>query len=191
MRAMGWIVPLALVAGCHKGPEVHADNAIVAEVRDKVQAATANGAGWLKPGAWKATMTMDEMSLPGLPPEAAARMKQVTASAHDMDSCLTPEQARKPGADFWGGKEKNCQYDHFDMADGKIDIAMTCSGDAEGRGAMTMAMNGRYAPDDYHLAMQSRAETGPGGMGPMTMKMHLDAKRVGDRCSDDGKESNG
>ena len=39
-------------------------------------------------------------------------------------------------------------------------------------------MDGSYSPDAYRMDMASKAE-GAGPMGAMTMKMTVDAKRVG------------
>ena len=174
------IVMLSAIAltACNRQPEVHATNASVEDVANQV--ARAGGAdSFVRAGKWSSTVTIDEMSAPGMPPQAAAQMKQMTARTHDVESCLTPEQAKKPKPDFFTGKDNGCRYDNFTMAGGKIDMTMRCSGGhAMGTGT-TMHMTGTYAPDAYHMAMESHVDTGT-NVGAMTMKMHVDAKRIGE-----------
>ena len=49
-----------LLAACNKGPEVHEENASVAEVANKV--AEAGGASqFVRPGRWESTVTIEEI----------------------------------------------------------------------------------------------------------------------------------
>ncbi|HEX6217697.1 MAG TPA: DUF3617 family protein, partial [Sphingomicrobium sp.] len=59
---------------------------------------------------------------------------------------------------------------------------MRCSRDS---GAQVMQLQGTYSPDSYTMQMAMKADGGQGPARDMTMKMRVDAKRVGD-C--DGKE---
>ena len=68
------------------------------------------------------------------------------------------------------------------MGNGKIDAEMHC---AQQGASQKMTMAGTYGPDAYSMHMTSTTESGPAG-GAMTMKMAVDAKRVGE-CT--GKES--
>ena len=166
------------LAACNSSPSVEAKNATVAEVAAKV--AAAGGAdSFVRAGKWSSTMTMDEMSAPGMPPQAAAQMKQMMGHSRTSESCLTPEQAKKPKPDFFSGKDNGCRYDNFTMAGGKIDMTMRCSGGHAMGAGTTMHMTGTYAPGEYHMAMETHADTGT-KVGAMVMKMHIDAKRIGE-----------
>ncbi len=118
-----------------------------------------------------------------MPPQMADRMKSMMAEhrQHSAESCLTPEEAKRPREDFFAGDNKNCRYDHFTMSGGRIDAEMNCS---ERGAAQTMVMQGTYGPDEYQLKMSMKADDGAGPAGGMTMTMHVDAKRLGE-C--DGK----
>lgn len=183
MNKVAWVVPLLLTAACHREAAVHADNASVAEVQAKVGAATRGGSQtFLKPGQWRASLAIDEMSMPDMPREVADRVKSVSAQVHDIDSCLTPEEARHPNSQFWGDHAENCRYEHFDMAGGRIDMTLVCPGNGGGeRATSRMHLTGTYGPDDYHIAMDNQVETGVANA--MRMKMHIDAKRVADQCA--------
>lgn len=165
------ILPLA---ACNKAPEVSATNATQKEVAEKVAAANAGGT-MIEPGRWEGSMTMHEMDMPGLPPEVKAQMKKQLSTTHNFVNCVTEEDVKNQKA-LYTGDDKNCKYDHFTLGGGKIDAVMTCNrGDG---GKMAMTMTGDYASGRYHMDMTTRAE-GAGPMGSMTMKMSVDAKRVG------------
>jgi Protein of unknown function (DUF3617) len=181
MKSMLLGVAAAAVAlgACNKSPKVDEKNATPAEVANAVrESGVANGM-FLRAGEWRIMSTLDEMSMPGMPPEAQAEMKRVTATQQDrgFQYCLTPEEAKEPRGKFFGGKEaNNCRYDHFTMGNGKIDAEMRCPGEPSGQ--MVMTMNGTYSPDAYSTKMSMEVQGGH--EGTMTMKLHSDAKRIGE-----------
>ena len=65
--------------------------------------------------------------MPGMPAEMASQMKGITNRIETDQQCLTPEEAKRPKEDFFAGDNKNCRYDHFTMAGGKIDALMKCT----------------------------------------------------------------
>ena len=173
-------VALALLAGCNRSPSVTATNASAAEVATKM-AAAGGAESFVRPGQWSTTVTIDEMTAPGMPPSVQAQMKQHAAVAHTTASCLSPAEARKPTAEMFNGGSNNCSYNRFVMGGGKLDMDMRCTATGEsGTVNQQMTVTGTYDPDHYEMAMTSATDTGRGGMGPMAMKMHLTAKRLGD-----------
>jgi hypothetical protein len=174
MKAVMLAVPLMLISACDSGPSVKVDNAKPSEVADKVRAA-GGGSEFVQPGKWVSTVTIEEMNIPGMPPEFAAKMKEKMAAATNVESCLTPEQAKRPKEDFFTGADKNCRYDHFEMDGGKIDAALTCTHEEM---VQKMTMAGSYSPERYDMAMTTRMEGG-GPQSGTTMKMRVEAKRTG------------
>lgn len=171
-----------LLAACNSGPAVTAQNASVGEVAEQVAKAQAGGQ-FIAPGRWEATMTIEKLEIPGMPPEMAKKMESHMGKGRVIVSCLTPEEVKKPKEGFFGGQEGNCRYDRFTMADGKIDGEMKCSGDGANR---TMTMTGTYSPDTYTMSVSSTGQgTADNPMGAMSMKMTMAAKRTG-ACT--GKE---
>lgn len=180
MKRFALFVPLVLAA-CNSSPTVTAENASVAEVAEKVAAARGNAA-FISPGRWEATMTVQDISMPGLPPEATAQMKAQMGKSQQIISCLTKADVEKPSEGFFaGGEDKSCRYDRFTMAGGKIDASMSCK---RGDATQTMTMTGTYSPDNYDMAMSSTA-SGAGAPGAMTMKMAMSAKRAGECRGDE------
>ena len=181
-RAILLLVCALPLAGCDSGPEVSAENATAGEVAEKV--ADAGGtATFVRPGKWQSKVTFEEFNMPGAPPGAKSVLDNMNNRAEAHHSCLTPEEAKRPKEDFFAGADKNCRYEHFNMGGGKIDAVMKCT--AQGM-AQTMTMTGTYAPDEYQMNMAMETEGMPGPASGMSMKMRVDAKRVGE-C--DGTEN--
>lgn len=163
---------------------VTAQNASTAEVAAKVKASGLAEKGFVSPGQWRMTMTFNDIQMPGLPPEAATRMKQAMGKPRSFDHCVTEEEAKKPKEDFFAGDEsKSCRYEKFAMGSGTIDMVMTCS---HGDGKQTVKMNGTYGPDAYKMAMVSTVEGKAGSPAAgMTFNATMDAKRIAPMCKKD------
>ena len=175
---IGFLLPLT---ACGSKPAVDEKNASVEEVADKVREVSGEG-GFISPGKWESTVTIEDVKLPGLPAGAAEQMKKMVAQNQVTTSCLTPEEAKKPGPGFFGGNDK-CRYDHFTMGSGKIDAEMHCT---QNDVTQVMQMTGTYSPDAYTMQMTSSSRGGPSAAANMSMRMKVDARRVGE-CS--GKET--
>lgn len=173
-------LPLLAVAACSNEPEVKMENASVAEVAREVSR-QGGEESFVNPGKWQQTATLLEIEAPGMPPEAKQMMGQAMNRAQVHEVCLTPEQAKSPKEDFFAGADKNCRYEHFNWGEGKIDLKLNCK---HPNATQTMAMVGSYSPEAYTMTMTA-TNVGGGPAGEMTMKMKVDAKRIGD-C--DGKE---
>jgi hypothetical protein len=169
-------IGLCLVA-CNKGSSVDLHNASANEVNHAVtQSGVMNSGGMIRPGLWMSKVTIQEMNIPGLPPQYAEKMKQRMAAQREQTGkhCITEADVKKPKEDFFGA-DKSCKYDQFTMGGGKIDIAMTCK---EEGASQTTKLTGSYTPTTYSLDM---ASSGNGGeQSGMTMKMHVDAQRAGE-----------
>jgi hypothetical protein len=173
------------LTACNKGPQVNLKNATGNQVARAMKQSGVTQAGFtIQPGEWESKLTIQQMAIPGMPPEMAARMKAQVADnqVHTSRECLTPEQVKQPKADFFTGQDKSCEYQHFTMGGGKIDIQVACK---EEDGAAITNMSGAYTPTTYAMDMSSNASNGR--QSGMSMKMHVDARRVGE-CTgkDDG-----
>lgn len=163
-------VPLA---ACDSEPQVTAENASAEEVARRVEAAGGTG-NFLNPGLWRTTATLQQMTIPGMPPEAAEQMKNVEGRSQTSEQCLTPEEAKRPKEDFFGGGE-NCRYERFSMGNGKIQAVMNC---AEQGSTQKMAIAGTYSGNSYDMQMSMQAAEA--GQAPaMGMKMRVQAQRIG------------
>lgn len=181
MKPIAFAVAFALpLAACNSEPEVSAENASAEDVAKQVRDAGGT-ASFVNPGKWRSTVTIEEMTMPGMPPEMAAQMKGFAGRTETHESCLSADEAKRPKEDFFSGG-KNCRYDNFSMGNGRIDAVMKCKEDGA---THTMTMNGTYSGDTYDMRMAMRSDAGEGADAGMTMKMRVEAKRVG-QCT--GKE---
>lgn len=172
---------IAALAACSNEPEVSLENASVRDVANEVAGA---GEQFIRAGKWQTKVTVEDIAIPGMPPAVAAQMKDVFAQRQNItvDQCVTPEEARRPGGDFFTGKgSENCRYESFTMGSGKIDAVMRCAG--QPAGSMTMKMTGTYTADSS--TTRSEMEVSGGSEGSMTVKARTEARRIGD-C--DGSE---
>ncbi|BAK65164.1 hypothetical protein SLG_04890 [Sphingobium sp. SYK-6] len=178
MRLAPIVIALILpLAACDSGPSVTATNATQAEVQEKLAASGAGDTVMVQPGRWEGAMAIHEIDVPNMPPEAKEQMRAQLSRTNNFVSCVTEEDVKQQKALFTGDMDdKSCKYDSFSLSGGKIDARMTCDRGDEGK--MTMSMKGDYSADTYRMDMTSRAE-GNSPMGAMSMKMSVNAKRVG------------
>ena len=180
MKRLALILPLIGLGACSNEPEVKMENASVAEVAEEMRR-QGGSESFIDPGKWQQTMTLLEIEAPGMPPEARQMMQRAMDQDQVHEVCLTPEQAKSPKADFFSGADKTCRYEHFNWGGGKIDLKLSCK---HPQATQTMVMTGSYSPKAYTMTMTA-TNVGGGPAGEMTMKMKVDAKRIGE-C--DGQE---
>lgn len=167
------LAAIAILAGCNKSPTVTADNASSQEVAAKV--AAAGGVQTISPGRWEGTVHITEMSMPGLPPDAQAKLAAAKGD-QQVISCVTPEEVKADNAEMFSKLGENCKYDHFAMGGGKVDGVASCNNN----GTKTKTtISGTFSSDTYQMAVRSES-SGKGPMENMTMAMSVDAKRVGE-----------
>ena len=170
------------LTACNKGPEVNLKNVTANQVTQAVkQSGVMTSDSMVQPGLWESKVTVQEMNIPGMPAQYADQMKKSMAEHRNSSSrhCIKPEDVKKPKEDFFGA-DKSCKYDHFTMGGGKIDVAMVCH---EEETTQNMNISGSYTPTSYSIDTSMK---GTGGeQNGMTMRMHVDADRVGECTSKD------
>ena len=159
------------LAGCGSNDTVEAENVSAESVAEQVAKADLTP----QAGRWESTMTIEKMEIGGMLPEAQKAMKDHMGTTQTFTSCLTPEEAAKPKADFFQGKDSGCDYEKFSMGDGKIDAVMTCQ---ENGHSQKMTMMGTYGEQSYDMKVTADGEAGPGM--PMSMAMSITSRRVGE-----------
>ncbi len=170
------------LAACGEERDVEARNASVEEVANQVREAS-SAEDFIRPGKWLSQVTYEEMTAPGMPAEVTERMQRMMGQEESYESCLTEDEAQRPREDFFAGQSNLCRYDHFSMGGGSIDAQMRCS---QGELTQLIEMDGTYSPESYQMRMATRMEGGPEMASRMTMRMRVDAKRVGECDPDEG-----
>lgn len=166
------VAVLSLIGGCSdKGADHDGDGKITAdEVAAEMNRVT------LEPGEWENTVEIVDVKIDGLPEGAPAGiMDSMKGKVTTSKSCITKEEAKNPGAQFFAAQEKtNCEVKKFKMSGGAVSSEMACSDMGGSPGNMTMVMDGQYGPSNYDMTMNMNG--GAGGM-----KMNISAKSSGKR----------
>lgn len=169
------LAALAL-AGCNKDSAADGEGKSVAEVAKEAAAMPKP-----QPGKYRSTVNLISVEAPGLPPEAAAQMKQMFARREaGNEYCLTGEDAAKgyeEGVKKLAGRP-NCAFDHYSADGGTVKAKLTCN-PPEG-GKSVLVMQGAMTPtgSDVTMSMEQSGPDMPGG--GMKMKMNVKSERIGD-----------
>ena len=169
MRQWIGIAALALAAcGCN------GDKAADGNAADGNAASAGGGsaAAQMQPGLWEITTTVASINVPNMPAGVTPPLPPPTT----VRTCLTPEQAAQPNADFLtgSGESGGCTYESSSMSGGRIEATVQCNADGA---QMRSAMNGQFTPDSYEVTQ--RVTTSAQGMN-MEMESRTTGRRVGD-----------
>lgn len=181
LAGMASVAALLALSACGKSDEEAADSTIAGTPVGEQSAedvASQMKKVSLKPGQWETTQEITEIKVEGapegVPPEMFQAMKgRITKSK----SCITPEQAENPSADFLTArKDSKCTFSGFEMAGGSMRGTVSCPG--EQGGTANISMNGSYTPDSYDMTMNMNA-AGIAGAAAGDMKMQMTIKTNG------------
>lgn len=175
MKVILLTLPLLMCAACNKEPSVKVENASVEDLAREVKE-SGLAENVMKPGKWEYTMSVVDMSAPGMPPQATEQMKRVMGHNRVIDKCVTEADVKKIDAAM-GEMPKNCTVDSYEAGGGKVAGQMTCK-----NAGMTqkIAMNGTYTADSSDMTSTSEATGGAGPMGSMKITMNMKGRRIGD-----------
>ena len=173
------VLAAAMMLGACGAPDADADGD--GEISQAEIGAAIDAADEIKPepGKYRATMTVVEADIPGAPPEMIEMMRQSMTRTNEI--CITPAEAENGFREAFSQQNEDCTVNRFALDGGDIDMAMTCSGQAE---SMEMALSGTVAPTRSDLRMTMQGDVP--GMGAMNIAMTMKQERIGD-C--DGSEA--
>ena len=172
MRQWIGIAALALAACGGNGDKADSGNAADAGAGSGNAVASGGGGAQMEPGLWEITTTVASIDIPSMPGGATRPLPPPTT----VRTCLTPEQAARPNADFLAGTGESggCTYESSSMSGGRIEATVQCTSEGV---QMRSAMNGQFTPDSYELTQ--RVTTSAQGMN-MEMESRTAGRRVGD-----------
>ena len=120
------------------------------------------------PGKWQTTITVESMTMKGMPPEMSRSMMSKPIS---VTSCITPKDAAAGPRDVISKSNGACRYRSFAAVGGRINAVMECKSGTPT--PMVVAMSGTFGPTSYDLrskttggAMQSTSRTAGKRLGP-------------------------
>ncbi|KHK93717.1 hypothetical protein LK12_04080 [Novosphingobium malaysiense] len=174
------------LAGCGSKEDASSEPAAVAPGEEKSIDDVKREAGKLirpEPGAYKQTVEIVDMQVPGLPDSASAQMKNMMKKVETHTLCITEEDAEQSYKDMFEnvGQDGDCSYTKFDVSGGRLDAQMQCSTPESGQATMTMNGTVGETNSDIMIGMDVTGSQGP--MGNMKMKMHMISERTGECAS--------
>lgn len=106
----------------------------------------------MQPGRYEMTSTIEELTLPGAPPEVVEGMKE--AAQQPATACLTQEDVKNPGDKLTPRSDPGaaCSENRYDWKGGKIDGRMRCDTRS---GEVTAEMSGEYRRDGFTMDVKS------------------------------------
>ncbi len=166
---------IALLAGCSGDADKNGDGKISAKEASNEMAS--GGAIAMKAGEWETKITFAKIDAKGMPEAAKGQMMASMGKGVTVKSCLTEEQVKNPGADFFGSpQESNCTFDQMDRSGNSMKVAMTCKPD--GKTVVKSTMNGRFSAESYEMDIEQKTSGTP--MGDIGMTGKITGKRLGD-----------
>jgi hypothetical protein len=104
----------------------------------------------MQSGRWETKFVFNDIDVPTLGKNKKQQIMDEIAKIASSASCLSPEDAKNPGADFFGGKgAENCTYKTFDLSGQNARMKLVCS--MEGIGSVDMDLNGSMGADSFNF----------------------------------------
>lgn len=146
----------------------------------EVEAAVASAK--ITPGQWENTVEFVEVKLDEskFPPEMQGMigpaLEGMKGQVRTAKSCVSEEEASNPEAEMFSGNENaDCEYDRFDFAGGKMNMAMTCEDPSSG--TVKIVSEGTYTDQSYNMEMTVNLVNEK--MGAMTISATSTGKYLG------------
>lgn len=126
----------------------------------------------MEPGRWRMDFAFSEINVPRLGEKEKADIKAELSKGASGFSCLSRQDAAKPGPDFFGGKgAEDCTYKRFDIAGNRVKMELSCGmGDL---GKAVMDLDGTVGDRDFNF------DTGLVVHVPMAGKIELKGMMTG------------
>lgn len=138
-----------------------------------------------RPGLYRSSAEIVEFEIPGIPPEQAARMRDMAAGlqGEQRTQCLTQAEAdegfkrvvKRLGE---GADGVQCAFDRFDADGSELDAALTCTGPGGVDAKMTIDGTVEAESSEMRMAMSQSSPAIPGG--EMRMTMQVSSQRIGE-----------
>ncbi len=162
-----------MLAACSGDNGSKAENGSSAKTSERP---AVTGAMRANPGLWETKITFTSVDAKGMPKQAKAQMLAAMGKGITVKTCLTEEQAEKPGAEFFGSaKDSQCAVEDMQVAGTGVAVSMMCKPDA----AITIEskMTGQFSADSY--AMDVKQKTSGTPMGYFIAAGRVEGKRLG------------
>lgn len=130
----------------------------------------------MKAGQWETRFMFTDIDVPALGKSEKEEIMREVAKGASSRSCLSGEEAKKPGADFFGGNgAEKCVYKSFDVAGQNVKMKLSCT--MEGMGSVDMELKGVMGETEFNY--DSEVAIRLPMVGKVKMKGNAIGKHVG------------
>jgi Protein of unknown function (DUF3617) len=141
-------------------------------VKERAAEMASDGFIPMQSGRWETKFVFTDIDVPTLGKNKKQQIMDEIAKIASSESCLSPEEAKNPGADFFGGKgAENCTYKTFDLSGQDARMSLVCN--MQGIGSVDIDLNGAMASDNFDFATNVAMRL------PMVGKVALTGKAQG------------
>jgi hypothetical protein len=126
----------------------------------------------MKPGRWQTKFSFTEIDVPTLGKAQKQQIMDEMAKGASSTSCLSEADAKRPGADFFGGEGADkCVYRSFDVSGQNVKMGLRCG--MEGMGSVDMDLVGTMNESTFNFDTQMALRL------PMIGKVKLKGTAIG------------
>jgi Protein of unknown function (DUF3617) len=126
----------------------------------------------MKAGLWETKFTFTDIQVPTLGKAEKQQIMEEVAKSASSRSCLSAAEAKKPGADFFGGNgAEKCVYKSFDVSGQNIKMALQCG--MEGMGSVDMELAGVMGETEFNYGTEVAIRL------PMVGKVKMTGNAIG------------
>lgn len=130
----------------------------------------------MKAGLWETKFVFADINVPSLGKAQKQQIMDEVAKSASSQSCLTEAEAKKPGADFFGGNgAEKCVYKAFDVSGQNVDMKLSCGMD--GMGSVDMELAGVMGETEFNY--DSKVDVRLPMVGKVAMQGKATGKYVG------------
>lgn len=130
----------------------------------------------MKAGQWETKFVFTDIDVPSLGKAQKQQIMDEVAKGASNRSCLTEAEAKKPGADFFGGDGADkCVYKAFDVSGQNVRMKLSCGMD--GMGSVDMQLKGVMGETEFNY--ESEVDVRLPLIGKVKMKGNALGKHVG------------
>jgi hypothetical protein len=130
----------------------------------------------MKAGMWETKFVFTDINVPTLGKAQKQQVMDEIAKSASNRSCLSEAEAKKPGADFFGGDgAEKCIYKAFDVSGQNVRMKLSCGMD--GMGSVDMALAGVMGETEFNY--ESEVDIRLPMIGKVKMKGNALGKHIG------------
>ena len=86
----------------------------------------------VQPGLWETKIIFKTVDAKAMPEAAKQQIISAMGKGITVKSCVTKEQAEKPGAEFFGSPNgSNCSVDNMNVTGDRMSVKLTCKPDGK------------------------------------------------------------